>query len=1072
MEIIGGLSFLGKYMNSRNDKKDLDKQIEINDANDSDADNIYSRKMFSRANKKYLKLANDRYAKSQNPEKTGVISRDYKLQKKYKDDKRKSQNFETFSSVSDNSSMCSNNSIDMDNPCFFLDKSKKVFDNRKNERKFVQKIQDDDNYNAQFGALAFNNSGAPVSANAVPNTVGMDSAVMRMENERSLALDGGYSNFGEASDMTYDVVDKENFTHNNMVPFHRRGANELTREHQAMVNQRKMESFSGLRRDGWKNKVERAPLFDPITNIANIYGTPNMTDFYQSRMTPGRERRNEKPFQPIKVAPGIGLGANASGGNFTKGGGDISRVLPPTVDDLRTAQKKKVSYEGVMNIGQKGNNGPVIGNVEKRRPEKFKILNNRNLLKPYGYIQAPKITGEIDPNTLGSNNRGLIRRVQYGPAQHENTKITTDDMRGNYRESFKESFEQAESRGFHFVEGLRGRSGSADDTYIPDITQREQTNNYNGPLGHSSTNKGQYYDSNDTTKVTMRTVHNQTNQIGNAIQGDYQQGQYFDPNDTTKITMRNIHDQTDRSGKTIQGDYQQGQYYDPNDTTKITMRNIHDQTDRSGKAMIGEYQQGQYYDPNDTTKITMRNIHDQTDREGKAIQGDYQQGQYWDPNDVTNINMRNIHDKTDRNGKAVQGEYQQGQYWDPNDVTNINMRNIHDRTDRNGKAVQGDYQQGQYYDPNDVTKITMRNIHDKTDRNGKAVQGDYQKGQYYDPNDITKITMRNIHDQTDRNGKAVQGDYQKGQYYDPNDVTKINMRNIHDQTDRSGKTINGDYQKGQYYDPNDITKVTMRTVHNQTDRSGKAMNGDYQKGQYYDPNDTTKVTMRTVHNQTDRSGKAVNGDYQKGQYYDPNDTTKVTMRTIHNKTDIGPMQNDIPQAYTINYINATPDITIREMTGKTNRIGAANHDVNNSYVINYENATPDITIREMTGETNHANPARSEVSSPRNRRDVYNARVNVSKENIAKGRSPTTSNYDKGPNNYFTEFRFRDPDQLNRQFAPNAIQQTTNHLPFAINKNKNPKTYINNRINSYPQENLENNPYVNNVIHQSKIIYN
>ncbi|NBX75353.1 MAG: hypothetical protein EBQ92_02275, partial [Proteobacteria bacterium] len=413
---------------------------------------------------------------------------------------------------------------------------------------------------------------------------------------------------------------------------------------------------------------------------------------------------------------------------------------------------------------------------------------------------------------------------------------------------------------------------------------------------------------------------------------------------------------------------------------------------------------------------------------------------------------------------------------------------------RNGKAVVGGKLRGQMFDPNDVPDLNMRNIHDKTDRNGKAVTGEAFRGQMFDPNDVPDLNMRNIHDKTDRNGKAVTGEAFRGQMFDPSDVPDLNMRNIHNKTDRNGKAVTGGAHRGQMFDPNDVPDLNMRNIHNKTDRNGKAVVGGAHRGQMFDPNYVPDLNMRNIHQYNDVGPMQGNSSSYTINYVEA--TPELTGREIISETNrIGIAGHNVDNSYVINYEDMTPDMTIREMTGHTNRAGVAKHNVDNSYVINYVDATPDLTGREIIGETNHVKPGKSEVGALRNRRDAYNSRVNVTREVIAKGRTPTLSNYNKGTGvmeidnisdedgcnvkvktmngrNGFTEYRFRNPEQLNREFAPNGISPTNDHLKFNLAKNRNEKWFKNDRINSYPSENLQNNPYVNNIVHKSNIVYN
>jgi hypothetical protein len=1161
MELIGGLSYLGNIINNRSNKEMLEKNNEELIDSKTDCSNIYDRNYVNTSYKKYSNLAEKRFDDSKNFKNTGVVPKYSNIQ----DDHKIMMNYESFGSELDSGSECSNGSMDMSNLNHFLDKSRVLVDNRKHERKFVRKQQDNNNYLSQFDSITVDNIGDPVSYNATHNNGGNHAGVSRMETERNLALHGGYSNFGENQDMTYNVVDKEHFTHDNMQPFFKKSVNY---DRVAELGQQKMELFSGLKRVDWQHKKEQEPLFDPIVNIKNIYGDPSMTDFYQARYMPGRERRNELPFKQVKVGPGIGLGTNQNGG-FIKGGGDLYRVLPKTVDDLRAANKPKLTYEGVVIEGQKGSRGPVPGRVVKKRPEQFKITSTKDLLKTYGYISAPKITGEINPTTLGGKNRGLLRETQYGPAGSKNTKVTTDELRGNFRKSFKQSFLQSEPSNVQLVDGLRGRSNKLDETYIPDMTQRGTETNYKGPLGQSGTDKTYAFDViGNIPDINMRSVHNRYDRTGAAMKGDLMKGKTIDYNDVPDQNMRNVHDQTDRSGAAVSGEKGKGYYYDPKDVPEQNMRNVHDRTDRSGAAVSGEKRKGYYYDPKDVPDQNMRNVHDRTDRSGAAVKGELMKGKTIDYKDVPDQNMRNVHDRTDRSGAAVQGEKGKGYYYDPKDVPDQNMRNVHDRTDRSGVAVRGEIGKGYYYDPKDIPDQNMRNVHDRSDRSGAAVQGEKGKGYYYDPKDVPEQNMRNVHDRTDRSGAAVQGEKGKGYYYDPKDVPDQNMRNIHDRTDRSGAAVQGEKGKGYYYDPKDVPDQNMRNIHDRTDRYGAAVQGEKGKGYYYDPKDVPDQNMRNIHNYDDVNNMTgnmykvrtvdykdvpdqnmrnihnyddvnnmtgnmykvrtvdykdvpdqnmrnihnyddvnnmtgnmykvrtvdykdvpdqtmrnihnyddvnnVTGNMYKVRSIDYKDVPDQTMRNIHNYDDVGVTKGQNDKSYTINYFDATPDLTARN-TYNYNDVGVAKGQHEKSYTINYFDATPDITIRETTAKKTYINPGHNtEYDKQRTRLDAHNSQVNVTREIISKGRTPMKVNYNKGPTSEFTKYRFRTKDNIpDRLVASPALQnQTTERWPINMGHNRNEKWFMNDRISSHVAENLDGNPYINNVVHKSQIIYN
>jgi hypothetical protein len=1022
MELIGGLAFIGSYLNDRENKKVLDDNKSNLKIEECDNCDIYSRTMFTKANDLHGSLLSQREKESKSSNETGMYPSGNGNNREF---------FDNDCHINSDSDMSSrgNTSIDMNDPLYFINKGGGMTNNRKHEKRHVK--QQRGNYESQFEDLTFDNPNEPVSINAAPYN---NSRIARMENERDLALSGGFSNFDEQSDMTYGITNRENFTHNNMKPYFKKSPNPSSLEHVSRVSQQKMELFSGAERTGWEKKKEQDNLFDPVTNMTNIYGNPSMSSMidYESRYIPSKERRNEKPFEQIKVAPGLGLGAKG-GGNYTSGGGDMYRVLPKTVDDLRTIPNRKETYETVTNVGQKGSNGPIAGKSVKRGPDKFKENNTKDFLKTYSYIQAPKLVGEIDPATLG-RNRGLKETEHYGAMQAVHTKDTPDELRGKHKEASKKSFKQADPRNVHLIDGLRGRSVTFDETFVPDATQRGKDNNYLGP-GQSYTNKSYIYDKNDIRDATKRDQHNQYDRSGKAMTGNTHMGKSFDPNEVMDATKRDQHNQYDRSGKAMTGNTHMGKLFDPNEVMDATKRDQHNQYDRSGKAMTGNTNMGKLFNPNETPDITKRDQHNQYDRSGKAMTGNTHMGKIFDPNETPDITKRDQHNKYDRSGKAVSGN--------------------------SYKSMS--------FNPDEVPDATKRDQHNKYDRSGKAVSGNSYKSMSFNPDEVPDATKRDQHNKYDRSGKAVSGNSYRSMSFNPDEVPDATKRDQHNKYDRSGKAVSGNSYRSMSFNPDEVPDATKRDQHNQYDRSGKAMSGNMHKGMSFNPDEVPDATKRDQHNQYDRSGKAVSGNSYRSVSFNPNDVQDLTKRNTYNYDEVANVTGNKMSVKYIDY-NDVPDVTNREITGETNHVGAGNHEVNNSYVINYDNAVPDITNRETTGETNRTNPGNFGIGREKTREDVYNMNVNTSKEKTLKNRTPTTISYNKGPTNNFTEYELKDRQQLDREYAPSLIGQSV-RLPQNVSKNRNDSYFLNERLDQFTKENLNGNPFINNIMHKS-ITYN
>jgi len=140
------------------------------------------------------------------------------------------------------------------------------------------------------------------------------------------------------------------FQHNNMVPFF--GSSLRTNHGGSAAHESRLDAQAGSGSQ-YFSKSEQSPMFSPQENMQWAYGTPNSTDFIQSRVNPSMSMAGVKPFADEKVGPGLGLGYTTEGaGGFNAGMGVRDQWLDPTVDQLRAANKPKSS--GHMLYGHEG----------------------------------------------------------------------------------------------------------------------------------------------------------------------------------------------------------------------------------------------------------------------------------------------------------------------------------------------------------------------------------------------------------------------------------------------------------------------------------------------------------------------------------------------------------------------------------------------------------------------------------------------------------------------------------------------------------------------------------------------
>ena len=178
--------------------------------------------------------------------------------------------------------------------------------------------------------------------------------------------------------LTGDAINTNDFGHNNMVPFF--GAKVRGRTADADTHESILDSYSGT---GSQKicKEERAPLFAPQPGMQYTNGMPNFTDFFQSRVNPGTQMANVKPWEEIRVAPGLNQGFTSCGSNGFNSGMEARDLwVDRNVDELRVETNPKLTYSLENHQGpsyswnvQQPPDAKTYGQVEKFLPDKFYI---------------------------------------------------------------------------------------------------------------------------------------------------------------------------------------------------------------------------------------------------------------------------------------------------------------------------------------------------------------------------------------------------------------------------------------------------------------------------------------------------------------------------------------------------------------------------------------------------------------------------------------------------------------------------------------------------------------------------
>ena len=203
---------------------------------------------------------------------------------------------------------------------------------------------------------------------------------------RDLGNFSGNNETPSYTSLTGDKVNAEYYQHNNMVPFF--GSTLRTRIINENSNEGLLDSMQGAGSQ-YLSKTERAPLFSPSENLQWAHGMPSFSDFEQSRVNPSNKISNVKPFEEIRVRPGLGRGdAESESLGFNSGMMAREMWMPKTADQLRVSNNPKAS--GISMLGHEGPAMSSVTNrgyqapVQKNRPDRVTELDQTRYFATLG----------------------------------------------------------------------------------------------------------------------------------------------------------------------------------------------------------------------------------------------------------------------------------------------------------------------------------------------------------------------------------------------------------------------------------------------------------------------------------------------------------------------------------------------------------------------------------------------------------------------------------------------------------------------------------------------------------------
>jgi len=277
---------------------------------------------------------------------------------------------------------------------------------------------------------------------------------------------------GKFTSISGDVVDVKNLKHNNMKPFFgskvkQRGVNDTDYI---------LDNMQGAGTEHFRKK-EQESLFKPTKNLGWNHGTPSTSEFMQNRMNPGNSRNNDKPWEEIRVGPGLnqGFGSKGSGG-FNSSMESRGEWIDKTVDELRTLNNPKVSYDGVTLGGKNiSTNRGIEGKFEKYNPDTY--YNNtpdRYLTTTGSHIKQTAKSEQV----MGNPKRSETSIEYYGNKSNYNG---ASYVKRKYKDSTKNQLGAEQTGGAYTGNSLRDNKKKSYNI-LPNARSTTEDNTFFGGL--------------------------------------------------------------------------------------------------------------------------------------------------------------------------------------------------------------------------------------------------------------------------------------------------------------------------------------------------------------------------------------------------------------------------------------------------------------------------------------------------------------------------------------------------------------------------------------------------------------
>ena len=397
----------------------------------------------------------------------------------------------------------------------------------------------------------------------------------------------GGPNVGTFTSLTGETIPLSDFTHGNMVPYFRGSVTQNTDENSF---KQKLDMHTGAAHYQ-QPKTEQEPLFSNFQkDFGYVQGAPNQSSFMQDRQYVSSLQSNNKPFEEVRVGPGLNQGYTATPSGGFQQSDTLLYAAPRGVDELRTANNPKLSYEGRTVQGKNPiQNRGILGETNKYLPERYyENKDGERNLRTTGAHLKPTVRSD---HVMKVAHRAFLNRENFGAGGPTGHGPQAEYVKGKYHAPHKRqqgSFGVRNANQEHVASttdldshvnsyGKKGfeilpneRVMTEDRTYLSNFksviqeltapildqlrpakkelvigNQRQAGNVQKGFIKHT------VYDKDDTARTTIKetTLYSKQGNVGGTNQ---EKGYVYDPNEVARTTIRETTEDNSHNGY-IQG---------------------------------------------------------------------------------------------------------------------------------------------------------------------------------------------------------------------------------------------------------------------------------------------------------------------------------------------------------------------------------------------------------------------------------------------------------------------------------------------------------------------------------------